>query len=157
MTPIQPILILGILSASVIYFRRKRSPLFDRIIVLAFMLIGILMVLFPTITTAVAHTLGVGRGVDLVIYLGLLVIAFFLALLYSEMRTFQHRLTVLSREFSLIAADRHADETKTPNEASCVIHHSSTEKKYGNDVLIMETGPSSRRSATPPDKPDSCE
>ena len=86
MKPIQAILVLILLAIAGLYFNRLRKKTFDRLIILLFIFTGILLVITPDLTTAIAHRLGVGRGADLIMYLGLLMLSFFCVLLYARIR-----------------------------------------------------------------------
>jgi hypothetical protein len=60
-------------------------------------IIGILMVMMPDLTTALAQFLGVGRGADLIMYFSLIGIFFILLLLYSRLREMDAAITTLVR------------------------------------------------------------
>ncbi|NWJ47615.1 MAG: DUF2304 domain-containing protein [Chloroflexi bacterium] len=51
-----------------IYVFRFRSLLTDRIIYLSILLVGIIAVIYPELTTAIAKKLEIGRGADLIFY-----------------------------------------------------------------------------------------
>jgi small membrane protein len=102
--PIQ-YLLLGLLGAGLVYyFARLRSRLTDRLLLCALGLLGAVSVVFPDLTTALAHLLGVGRGVDLVIYIMLLTFSYGWLLLYAKVRALQMRLTDLARAIALANA-----------------------------------------------------
>ena len=109
MTPIQPILVALLIAAAVLYFGKLRSLLLDRLVVLVLIACGIVMVIAPDLTTRIAHAVGVGRGTDLVIYLGLVGFAFLWLVLYSEVRTLQVRISELARAIAI-------DKTRNPGE-----------------------------------------
>ncbi|MCH7549788.1 MAG: DUF2304 domain-containing protein, partial [Candidatus Krumholzibacteriota bacterium] len=71
MRPVQLILIAMIIGVIYLYFSRLRSGILDRVAVLGFAIIGIVMAAFPDLTHKLAAAVGVGRGVDLFIYLSL--------------------------------------------------------------------------------------
>ena len=104
MTAIQPILILLLAAGTIYYFVRLRSALWDRLIVLLITAVGILFVVDPELSTQMAHLLGVGRGVDLLIYIGFFGVGFLLLLLFSKVRDLQERLTELARAVALANA-----------------------------------------------------
>jgi hypothetical protein len=97
MSPIQLILILLLVMAIATYFHRLRSKFLDNVIVLAIGTAGVVMIVMPKWTTSLAHYLGVGRGVDLIMYLGWIGIIFVCLLLYSKVRRIQSSLTELIR------------------------------------------------------------
>lgn len=110
MRPIQFLLILLLIMAVVAYFNRLRSRLLDRIIVLLLGLVGIVMAVMPDWTTSLAQLVGVGRGADLLMYLGLVGFAFLYLLLYSKLRDLESSLTDLARA---IAIEQACIPTKT--------------------------------------------
>jgi len=99
-------LILGsmLAFAVVLYFRRFRTRLMDRLIVLSLGLFGMLLVLVPEWANLLAHLVGVGRGADLILYLGLLGLAFLCLVLYSKLRQVEMKLTLLARAEALAQA-----------------------------------------------------
>ncbi len=68
---IQYLLILFFALMVIVYFRRWRSRLRDRLLIMAFAAVGSLFVLFPDITARLATFTGVGRGTDFVTYLAI--------------------------------------------------------------------------------------
>ena len=108
---IQIILILAFGLMIIIYFRRFRSIFLDRLIVLLIGMVGIIAIMFPQLTVRVANVLGVGRGTDLTIYLGLTGLSFVYLLLYSKLRTLESRLTDLAR-FETIAHSQNPAKNK---------------------------------------------
>jgi small membrane protein len=63
-------------------------------------------VLFPDATSTVAHLLGVGRGTDLLVYLGLLAGVYSFLLLYSRTRRLERRMTEQVRAMAIRDAIR---------------------------------------------------
>lgn len=113
MSPIQFILIILLIAIVVTYFGRLRSRLRDTVILILFGAIGIVMVAVPDLTTMLARLVGVGRGTDLLIYLGLVGFGFLILLLYSNQREMGSRLTDLVRA---IAIEQARTPTKTEAE-----------------------------------------
>lgn len=108
MTLIQLILFLLLSLLIIVYFARFRSRLLDRIAVLSMGMVGFTLVAKPDWSTVVAQFLGVGRGADLVTYLGLLGLAFLLLLSHAELRALDVRVTDLVRSLAMEQA-RHPD------------------------------------------------
>lgn len=106
MTPIQIVLIFAVLAIAVLYFNRLRTRLWDRAIFFALALVGIAMVAKPDWANAVAHFFGVGRGADLLVYLGFLGLVFLWLGLYSRQREMDIRLTVLARRLAILQAEK---------------------------------------------------
>lgn len=74
-TIIQLILSVSLILLLIMYLRFFRNRLFNAFFFIGFFLVGIVFVLRPNITQRIADFFGVGRGVDVVIYL--LLVAFF--------------------------------------------------------------------------------
>ena len=98
---IQFILIPAFLVATLIYVRRFRTLLLDRLIAIGLGAIAILLVLNPDWTSYLATEFGVGRGVDLMIYLSITGLGFFCVTLWSKLRDMDARLTQIIREQAL--------------------------------------------------------
>jgi hypothetical protein len=105
MIRIQATLILLLVCAALVYLTKLRSALRDRLIVVAFALAGIALILYPSATTVLAHALGVGRGVDLVIYLALIGQGFVTLVLFSRIRTIDQKLADVARALALATAE----------------------------------------------------
>lgn len=101
MRPVQFILIVLLGLGTYFYFRRLRSGLLDRLIVLFFAVLGAVMTIFPDFTTKVANVVGVGRGVDLFFYLSIVGLAFMCILLYSKIRQLESSITELTRALAI--------------------------------------------------------
>jgi len=98
---IQIILIILALISAAVYFARFRSVFRDRLIALLLTALGILFILFPGATTAIANVLGVGRGVDLLFYLFAMTGIFAFILLYSKVLDLETQQTELARFIAL--------------------------------------------------------
>lgn len=95
---IQIVLVLAVATLTALYFRRFRSLLLDRLIVILLGASGILFVIFPQLSDKIAYRLGVGRGADLLIYLSILGIVFIYLGLFSKVRQIEEKLTYLARD-----------------------------------------------------------
>ena len=101
---IQYLLILSFVLTVLVYFKRWRNRLRDRLLLLGFALAGSLVVLFPDVTANLALLTGVGRGVDLVMYLSIAGLSFFSFLLYAHIRETDRKLTELTRAIAIKTA-----------------------------------------------------
>jgi hypothetical protein len=104
MRPIQVLLVIVILGGTALYITRLRSQLLDRLLLIAFGIAGILLALYPDVTTEIANLLGVGRGADLLLYFALLALAFLYLRVYRQQRETEQRLTELARAIALLTA-----------------------------------------------------
>jgi hypothetical protein len=101
LNPIQFILIGLLLGSFAIYFTRLRSQLLNRVVVSLILMVGIVFVLWPDASTVVAQAVGVGRGADLVLYLGLVGMIFVATVLFAKLRDVEDQLTALTRDIAL--------------------------------------------------------
>ena len=101
MRNIQFVLLTMFLVGTVLYFTRTRSRLVDRVFVLAFVLAGVVLVTFPEISDWLATALGVGRGVDAVIYFMLVFLSYACLQLYAKIRSQDARLVELARSIAI--------------------------------------------------------
>jgi hypothetical protein len=90
--------------------RRRSSPVAVGIIVLA--LAGVWFAWRPQDLTILALWLGVGRGADLALYIGLSISFLAIAALVLQLRHLQIRFTLLAREFALLEAQLRADRRR---------------------------------------------
>jgi len=105
MRPVQFVLIILVAGVLILYFRRLRSGVFDRLIVLALAVMGAAMIVAPDWTNTVAALVGVGRGVDLFFYLAVVGFAFAGLLVYSKLKDLDERLTDLVRTIAIERAE----------------------------------------------------
>lgn len=104
MKPIQVILIVLFVVVMAKYLGWFRSRLLDRFILIVLCVLGIVLTLLPELTTVIALLIGVGRGVDLGIYMSLFGLGFFCVLLYAKARSLETKLAEVSRAFALKTA-----------------------------------------------------
>jgi hypothetical protein len=98
---IQPFLVVCLLVISALYLTRLRSRIFDRLIILSVLSVGIVFVCFPDMTSRIANLVGVGRGADLLLYLSLVSVSFVLMIYYAKIREMSQNITRLIREESI--------------------------------------------------------
>ena len=85
-------------------FRASALAFFMRAIALLIGILGIVLVAQPEWSTVASQALGVGRGADLITYLGLVGLSFVCLLLYSKMRFLEAHLTSLIRTAAIAGA-----------------------------------------------------
>lgn len=66
-------------------------------------------ILRPSITVAVAHALGIGRGADLVFYCGILGMLFGFFFVYVRIKRLESEITRLVRTLAIRDAEEHRD------------------------------------------------
>ena len=120
MTAIQVILFFGLLLISIYVYRRFRNSIVDAVVMSLFILAGIILVIFPEVTSWLAHVLGVGRGVDLIFYFCILFFIFIILKLYARIRRLEQLMTKVIRNNSMAGAvkmsEKHAIEKDDNSE-----------------------------------------
>jgi small membrane protein len=101
MTPIQLILILLVFALALLYFSKLRTHRIDRIVLVGAFIGAVALILRPDLANDIAHLLGVGRGADLILYLGMMIIGLVLVSLYSQVRALHEQLTELTRTLAI--------------------------------------------------------
>lgn len=121
---VKVILILAVLLCA--YFLTKaqngeKQVALRRIILVLFVLAAIISILFPSLTTQVAHLVGVGRGTDLLLYA--LVVAFisYAVTMYRRLNRQEIRITQLVRQMSIL-------QGKIDNQSASVLPDSPSAK-----------------------------
>ena len=104
MLPIQAILITLLLLIGGIYFTALSSRLVSRLALLGLVAAGVVFVINPDLTTRIAHSVGVGRGTDLLLYLFCLASVTVFLKLYKKNRTMEEKLTEVARQVALQGA-----------------------------------------------------
>jgi small membrane protein len=97
MSAIQVILVSLALLAFVFGGSVFQSRLAYRLLALCLSLAGGILILFPDLTTAAAHSVGVGRGADLLLYLGIFAGVYAFLLLYTKARKLERQMTAQIR------------------------------------------------------------
>ncbi|MDB5177130.1 MAG: hypothetical protein JWN75_798 [Candidatus Saccharibacteria bacterium] len=83
----------------------SRTKAYKKILLILFVVSAIVVVIFPDITTYVAHFLGIGRGADLLLYGITVVMIFVLLNNYIKDREEQKRFVILSRKVAILEAE----------------------------------------------------
>jgi hypothetical protein len=105
MTTIQVILTVGLIVTGIYMYLRLRTSLTDVLLIVLFITTGVFFVLFPDVTNRLAKLAGVGRGADLIFYLGFLFMFFVILKLYSRIRNLERHLTESVRKKSIDGAE----------------------------------------------------
>lgn len=104
----QLILIGALVLVSVYLLKAKRSPsqqAIRRLVILGVLGAGVLAVLFPDYTTAIANMLGIGRGADLVFYAFIVFALFYVVHQYRRQLWQEKMISDLARALTLTQAD----------------------------------------------------
>lgn len=95
-------LLMAAVAAVALAVRRRSPPV--SLAMLATAAAGVWFAWRPQDLTDLAHLLGVGRGADLALYIGLSLCVLALAALLLQLRHLQARFTLLAREVALMRA-----------------------------------------------------
>lgn len=101
MNGIQLLLITSVVLITVYFFTRMHNSLLDLILLLMLVGTALVFILFPDLTSSLAHRLGVGRGADLVFYLSIVIFWFVILKLYARIRRLEGTVTELIRKDAL--------------------------------------------------------
>lgn len=104
MTLIQPLLIAAIAAAAAVHFRSGRQRLLSRVVTLLFVGMAVIFIVNPEAANRIAHTVGVGRGADLVLYTFFPASISMFLHLYRRSRQQDERLTQLVRHIAILEA-----------------------------------------------------
>jgi len=98
---IKLLLIIGLLIILRAFMVGRSLVLAKRLSAIGLFLIMVLLVLFPEASNVIAHKVGVGRGVDLLIYLAILLILLLLVSLWRRIVTLSDAVTKLTRQIAI--------------------------------------------------------
>jgi hypothetical protein len=103
--PSQVIIVAAILLFG-LYAFRLRNLVRDRVIFAALVLGGIVLAIYPDLSTRIANRLGVGRGTDLLLYVFLLFSLFYNVHVASHWRKVNRRITDIVRQQAIETAQQ---------------------------------------------------
>ncbi len=101
MIRIQLLLLLFLLAAFLLYWKLFRNRFLNRLVLMGALLVTAFFVLYPSVTTRIANWMGVGRGTDLILYLGIVILIFVLLMMYSKIKKLEEMVTMLTRDKTL--------------------------------------------------------
>jgi hypothetical protein len=87
------------------FVRRNKLPIHILVVAAVLGLAG-LAVIFPELTNDIAHSVGVGRGADLITYLVEVGLLFVVVHYYTKFIELQAQITQLVREIAILRAER---------------------------------------------------
>ena len=109
----QPILVALLAALVILYFARLRTRAWDILVILLCFGIAALLVVRPEVATRLAHMVGIGRGVDLILYLAIPGLALLILLLFARTRELNLKLTAIVRETALANAHVYSTTDQT--------------------------------------------
>jgi small membrane protein len=111
---IRILLLLGIGATGwLIFLRRNKLPL-HIMTVFGLLAAGAAAVINPNLADDTAHFVGIGRGADLVLYLGIVGVFFVLMHYYTKFVEMQQQITDLTRELAILRAEQ--ERTSKPTD-----------------------------------------
>ncbi|MBM9433899.1 DUF2304 domain-containing protein [Flaviflexus equikiangi] len=105
---IQVVLIATVLVCAYYLVRstaRDKNVALRRLLLALFVVVGIVSIIFPQITTTVAQFVGVGRGTDLLLYMLIISFLSYSVVSFRKMTAMENRITDLAREVALATSD----------------------------------------------------
>ncbi len=80
----------------------SRFRTYQRIVVIFFYFFLAFLILFPKTADKVAALFGIGRGVDLIIYLSIAVLSLIVAILYAKVKMNERAITKIVRDIAIL-------------------------------------------------------
>jgi hypothetical protein len=111
MNGIQLVLLGGVIFIGVYFLVRLKKRLLDIILFFVLIASAILFIISPEITSKIAAKMGVGRGVDLVFYISILIFWFILLKLFARIRRLEQQFTKIVRDDALDKAKEFTDNS----------------------------------------------
>jgi small membrane protein len=104
---IKPLLVIALLVIGLVALRGRgtnRTSAYLKIALGLFFLFAIYSVLFPEQISQIASFIGVGRGTDLLLYVGVIGFIFFAVFTYAKFQDLETRIARLARAVALASA-----------------------------------------------------
>jgi hypothetical protein len=105
---IQVVLCLGFLA--IIYWlvsnhENSKGKAWQKLGLVSLLVIAIIAVIFPNLINDVAHSFGVGRGADLILYIFVFTFISYVTIQYTRQKDHDRRTAVLVRRIAIIEAN----------------------------------------------------
>lgn len=115
MIGIKIILFIPLLALLFLVLKSFKNHALSRLVMIGILLIGILFVLYPSLSNQLAHLVGVGRGADLVIYLFIIFSFIFGIYLYAKFRKLKEEQAELIKKIAVENAKDFKKDHKSTN------------------------------------------
>ena len=116
MINIKVILLIPLLLLIILMLPKFRRHAMSRLIMIMISLLGMLFVLFPSLSNKLAQYVGVGRGADLIIYLFMVFSFLYNIYLYAKLRMIQQDQTEIIKNIAIQNAKDNRKENEQPKE-----------------------------------------
>ena len=94
-------LVIAALALSLLKYRQRRIRLIEFLFWAGLWLLALIAVALPDTTAFVARILGIGRGVDVVIYLSIVLSFYLIFRLFERIDRIEHEITTIVRHLAL--------------------------------------------------------
>ncbi|MDO8503254.1 MAG: DUF2304 domain-containing protein [bacterium] len=98
---ILPAIIIFIVLRTIASYRRKNLSKGFTLLWTAFWLAGLFLIFQQGLLTSIANLIGIGRGVDLAIYLSIIILFYLVFRIFSQLREIEKKITELVRREAL--------------------------------------------------------
>ena len=118
-TAIQILLLAFVIFAiSRVYLRLNENVISTRVAIFWFLIwtAALVGVSLPATTTKIAGFLGVGRGVDIIVYISLALLFYLVFRIYVMIEDLRHQITYLVREIALSGSSKNRKNRKKPKK-----------------------------------------
>ncbi len=89
------------LSRAYLRFKERKLSSFAFIFWIFVWITGTVAIFFPDLTTKIARFVGIGRGVDIVLYASIVIIFYLLFRIYIKIEDTQRQITQIARKIAL--------------------------------------------------------
>ena len=111
MINIKVILLIPLLLLIILMLPRFRRHILSRLMMITISFLGMVFVLFPSLSNKLAEIVGVGRGADLIIYLFMVFSFLFGIFLYAKIRKIQQDQTEIIKAMAIQQAIDNRNES----------------------------------------------
>lgn len=116
MTNIKIILFIPLLLLIILMLPKFRRHTMSKLIMILISLLGILFILFPSLSSRLANYVGVGRGTDLIIYLFMIFSFLYGIFIYAKLRMIQQNQTEIIKNIAIQQARDNRKENEQITE-----------------------------------------
>ncbi len=90
------------IGSSFLRLRKNQEPITNFLMWTFIWLLIIIVVLYPSITSYPADILNIERGIDVFVYLGILVLFYLIYKIYTKIEKLEQEITIITRRISQI-------------------------------------------------------
>jgi small membrane protein len=110
------IILLALVLILTLYVFRFRTVLRDRIIYLFLIVIGLIFIISPDLSTHIANLINIGRGTDLILYAFIMFTLFYIVGVSSQLKKTDAQITALVRQLAITNAIQGGTPSLNPIE-----------------------------------------